>query len=86
MNQSLKENQRLNQAELERIARSVHHSTLKLSQLWAEIRDDARKTGKQIATADAWIAATALFYKVPLITNNASDFQAVSGLTIISES
>jgi len=37
-------------------------------------------------TGDAWVAATALSYDVPLVTNNAADFAGVSGLTVISES
>lgn len=64
---------------------SIHQSTPELCLLWAEIRDNARRTGKQIAPSDAWVAATALFFHVPVVTHNTSDFQAVSGLTIISE-
>jgi predicted nucleic acid-binding protein len=37
-------------------------------------------------TADAWIAATALLYEVPLITHNRRDYEGVAGLVLISES
>lgn len=65
---------------------SIHHSTSELAHLWAEIRNNGRRLGNCIAPADAWIAATALYYNVPLVTHNAGDFQNVAGLTIISES
>jgi predicted nucleic acid-binding protein len=35
--------------------------------------------------ADAWIAATAMLYGVPLITHNPADYTAVVGLQIITE-
>ena len=63
----------------------IQHSTPDLCELWAEITDEAKRNGKPIAVGDAWIAATAIFLDVPLITNNASDFHGVSGLTIITE-
>lgn len=52
---------------------------------WAEIVNNARVRGRPIQTGDAWIAATALAYSVPLVTNNERDFKGVSGLTLISE-
>lgn len=56
-----------------------------LCEAWAEAMDGARRAGLPISTADAWVAATALAYGVPLITHNASDFSGVDGLTVISE-
>jgi predicted nucleic acid-binding protein len=41
--------------------------------------------GHSIAYADAWIAATAMAYKVPLITHNRKHFEGVAGLKVISE-
>jgi predicted nucleic acid-binding protein len=52
---------------------------------WAQVMDNAQRTGRPISVGDAWIAATALAYAVPLITNNRDDFAGVTGLTIISE-
>ena len=51
-----------------------------------EVTDTARRSGKPIAVADAWIAATALSYGVPLVTHNVGDFAGLPGLTVISES
>ena len=54
---------------------------------WAEIRDSTRRAGCQIKVADSWIAATAMLYGIPLVTNNRSDFEVLEPqLTIISES
>jgi len=57
-----------------------------LSLRWAEAMDSARRNGRPIAAADAWIAATALHLGVPLITHNRNHFIGVDGLTVISES
>jgi predicted nucleic acid-binding protein len=51
---------------------------------WAEISVAARKKGRPIQTADAWIAASALYYQVPLITHNHGDYSMVEGLTLLS--
>ncbi len=57
-----------------------------LSRRWAEAMDSAKRNGRPIAAADAWIAATALHLGVPLITHNRNHFIGVDGLTVISES
>ena len=51
---------------------------------WAEVSFAAKRKGRPIQTADAWIAASALHYRVPLITNNRSDYSVVDGLTLLS--
>jgi len=51
---------------------------------WAEISVAAKKKGRPIQTADAWIAASALYYEVPLITHNQGDYSMVDGLTLLS--
>ncbi len=51
---------------------------------WAEVSVAARKRGRPIQTADAWIAASALYYQVPLITHNRGDYSMVEGLTLLS--
>jgi tRNA(fMet)-specific endonuclease VapC len=63
----------------------VEDSSPSLCRRWAEIIDDARRRGRPIATADAWVAATAIFLDVPLVTNNESHFSSLPGLTVISE-
>ena len=52
---------------------------------WATIRAQRRFAGQPIAPQDAWIAATALRYNLPLITHNPSDYQQIAALTIITE-
>src|SRR5436190_24068304 len=37
---------------------------------WAEVMTAARRNGRRIETADAWIAATAVLYDCPLLTHN----------------
>jgi len=54
--------------------------------VWAKVSWDARKKGRPIQTADAWIAASAIHYQVPLITNNASDYTIISGLQLLTVS
>src|SRR5215469_6518240 len=44
---------------------------------WAEVMVAARRVGRRLETADAWIAATAVLYDAPLITHNAGDYRGV---------
>lgn len=50
---------------------------------WAEVMVAARKRGRPLETADAWIAATAMLYQAPLITHNAGDYLGVPGVRSI---
>jgi predicted nucleic acid-binding protein len=54
--------------------------------VWARIKSDCDKKGRPIAFADAWIAAAAVQLNIPLVTHNASDYQAVEDLTILTAS
>lgn len=56
-----------------------------LCNFWAEAKNGAKRNGKPIDAADAWIAATALLLNVPLVTHNRTHFEGVEGLTVISE-
>jgi predicted nucleic acid-binding protein len=51
---------------------------------WARIVVHARRVGRVLQTADAWVAASAIHYRVPLITNNAKDYGMLPGLMILS--
>lgn len=51
---------------------------------WAEVAFAAKRKGRPIQTADAWVAASALHDQVPLITNNRDDSWSVDGLTLLS--
>jgi len=63
------------------IVPSSHDLALK----WAEVMVAGRRAGRRLETADAWIAATAVLYDAPLITQNASDYSGVPGLKVITE-
>ena len=56
-----------------------------LCRKWAEATHSAHRAGRPIETADAWMAATALLYNVPLITHNGRHYAGVSGLQVITE-
>src|SRR5262245_24503954 len=56
-----------------------------LCTLWAEVRGQARRAGRHIETADAWVAATALLYNAELVTHNAGHFDFLPGIQIITE-
>lgn len=64
----------------------VEPSSYRLSLFWAHAMDSAKRNGKPIAAADAWVAATALHLGVPLISHNRTHFIGVDRLTVISES
>jgi tRNA(fMet)-specific endonuclease VapC len=64
---------------------TVLPSNRDLCRWWARIRVACRDVGRPIEVADAWIAATAMLYGVPLVTHNPADYTAVAGLQIITE-
>lgn len=45
---------------------------------WAEVTVAAHASGRRIDCADAWIAATALLCRAPLITHNRNDYVGVA--------
>ena len=55
-----------------------------LCKKWAQVTFEAKSKGQPIQTADAWIAASALYYQVPLITHKAADYKMISGLHILT--
>lgn len=69
-----------------RMQKYVIEPSDRLSLLWAEVMDSAKRNGRPIGAADAWVAATALHLDVPLISHNRTHFIGVNGLTIIFES
>jgi predicted nucleic acid-binding protein len=56
-----------------------------LCSTWAAVTVEARRAGQPIGHADAWIAATARVYGLPLVTNNARHYTGVAGMTIVTE-
>ncbi len=57
---------------------------VELCRIWGTLRARLRVAGKTIAPQDAWIAATALRHKLPLVTHNPSDFQHITGIEVLS--
>ena len=54
-----------------------------LVEVSARLRVRQEETGRRLATADSWIAATALLLRCPLVAED-TDFEQVDGLTLIS--
>jgi tRNA(fMet)-specific endonuclease VapC len=52
-------------------------------ELWAEVRASCWAAGRPISPDDAWIAATAMQWDLPLVTENYKDFEAVPGLNLV---
>ncbi len=65
---------------------SIVHSNQKICEIWSSVVAEGRQNGRIIAGSDAWVASAAMFLRIPLVTHNASDFEGVSGLDIISVS
>ena len=61
---------------------TIIDSNEELCEWWSVICAGARRLGRPISAPDAWIAATALQFSVPLVTHNPSDFSNVPGLDI----
>ncbi|MEL6491165.1 MAG: type II toxin-antitoxin system VapC family toxin [Cyanobacteria bacterium J06621_3] len=56
----------------------------RLCRQWAQVRSTQQKSGRAISPQDAWIAATALRYELPLVTHNTKDFQTVPNLQLLT--
>ena len=63
---------------------SVLHSDSLLCSTWATVRNESARKGRQMSSADAWIAATALVLSAPLVTNNPKDYRHLDKLRIVS--
>ena len=63
---------------------SVLHSDSLLCSTWAALRNESTRKGRQMSSADAWIAATALVLSVPLVTNNPKDYRHLDRLRLVS--
>ena len=55
---------------------------LDLCRAWGQLRAERQVIGQTIDPQDAWIAATALHYALPLVTHNASHFEGIPGLDV----
>ena len=52
---------------------------------YAKIFANQKRKGRIMSFTDAWIAATAMAYGIPLVSHNRKDFENIEGLTLISE-
>jgi predicted nucleic acid-binding protein len=64
---------------------TVYQSNDDLCSWWSIVTIGARRRGRPIEVADAWIAATAMLYGIPLVTHNPDDFVGVDGLVVVTE-
>ena len=55
--------------------------TASVCEIWGRIR--AERKQQPISVGDAWIAATAIAYGLPLLTNNVKHFQEITGLNLL---
>lgn len=51
--------------------------------VWADIMAESRVAGRPMTVADAWVAAAARQWDVPLVTADYRDFEHLDGLTLI---
>ena len=63
---------------------SVLHSDSLLCSTWAAVRNESARKGRQMSSADAWIAATALILSARLVTNNPKDYRHLEKLHLVS--
>jgi predicted nucleic acid-binding protein len=56
-----------------------------MERLYAQVMLDRERTGRRLEMADGWIATTAVFHDVPLVTHD-KDFLGTRGLRIITAS
>jgi tRNA(fMet)-specific endonuclease VapC len=73
--------------QLERFIRryQIEYPNYAVCEIWAEVRVAARQLGLPIERQDAWVAATAVYLHVPLVTHNAGHYAGVPGLQVITE-
>jgi tRNA(fMet)-specific endonuclease VapC len=63
---------------------SILHSNSILCSTWAAVRNESVRKGRQMSSADAWIASTALVLSAPLVTNNPKDYRHLDTLQLVS--
>ena len=63
---------------------SVLNSDNLLCSTWAQVRNESVRKGRQMSTADAWIAASALALSTPLVTNNPKDYHHLGSLQLVT--
>ncbi len=54
----------------------------RVAEAWARLRVTLRDIGKRMPVNDSWIAATAIAWRMPIVTQD-GDFESIAGLDII---
>lgn len=62
----------------------VLESDAEVCRQWALIRTDMRSRGRPISPQDAWNAAVAIRYSIPLVTSNVKDFNTITNLQLLT--
>jgi predicted nucleic acid-binding protein len=72
-------------AELEALFRKlvIVPSSNALAREWARVSAECNRLGRPISCGDAWVAATARLFELPLVTHNRKDFEGVPGLVLL---
>ncbi|MEZ6234268.1 MAG: PIN domain-containing protein [Phycisphaerales bacterium] len=55
-----------------------------MAERWAQISEHRKRAGHPIATADCWIASTAVRHGLELLTHNGRDFKGVDSLITVT--
>jgi tRNA(fMet)-specific endonuclease VapC len=63
---------------------TVVPSSPDLCRRWAEVLAAGEQMGQPVTYGNAWIAATALLYRVPLLTHNADRYHTIPALQTVS--
>lgn len=58
-------------------------SNAELVEIYAALRADANRAGRRLSSQDAWVAATALWLQVPLVTHD-RDFRNIPELNVVT--
>jgi predicted nucleic acid-binding protein len=60
----------------------VLHTNDTVCEHWIQVR--LARQSRPTSAADAWIAATAMAFEIPLVTHNPSDFDGIAGLSLLT--
>ena len=58
---------------------------LGLAREWARIQAEARTAGAPISVQDGWVAATARYFDLPLLSQNRKHFASVKGIRLLPD-
>lgn len=58
---------------------------IEIARCYGKIAAHRYSIGRPTTSNDAWIAACAVGYSIPLVTHNARDFEEIPGLVVVTE-